>query len=51
MSKSKPESKSKPVKKTKRNASADARAKGAGIELSEDELKRVAGGMQFKVQE
>ncbi len=47
MSKSKPESKSKPVKKGTRISSADTLAKagkGAGVELDEEDLKRVSGG-------
>ncbi len=47
MSKSKPQSKSKPVKKGTRISSADTLAKagkGAGAELSEEDLKRVTGG-------
>ena len=47
MSKSKPESKSKPVKKGTRISSADAptkAGKGAGVQLDEEDLKRVSGG-------
>jgi hypothetical protein len=51
MSKSKPEIKSKPVKKGTRISSADALAKGAGTELSENELKRVAGGLKLDYKE
>ena len=47
MSKSKPESKIKPAKKGTRISSIDALAKankGSGVELSDDELKKISGG-------
>jgi hypothetical protein len=51
MSKNMPESKSKPAKKAARISSADALAKDAGTELSENELKRVAGGIKLDYKE
>ena len=45
------ESKSKPAKKGTRISSADALAKGAGTELSENELKRVSGGVKLDYKE
>ncbi|MGO8866319.1 MAG: hypothetical protein ACLQME_07440 [Alphaproteobacteria bacterium] len=49
MSKSKPETKGKPLKKGTHISPADKVAKagkGAGAELSEEELKRVSGGIK-----
>jgi hypothetical protein len=51
LSKNMPESKSKPAKKAARISSADALAKDAGTELSENELKRVAGGIKLDYKE